>query len=98
VPIAPLRSLEQALDLQEVSERDMLVEYEHPVLGTVRSVGLPVSVGEYSPDYRRGPRLGEHGVSLLTQLGYSEAEIGVLSERGAFGPASTATRATPAPE
>jgi crotonobetainyl-CoA:carnitine CoA-transferase CaiB-like acyl-CoA transferase len=86
VPIAPQRSLEQALDREEVSGREMLVEYEHPVLGSVRSIGLPLSVGGYSPGYRRGPRLGEHRVALLTELGYSEVEIGALSERGAFGP------------
>jgi crotonobetainyl-CoA:carnitine CoA-transferase CaiB-like acyl-CoA transferase len=87
VPIAPVRSLEQALDLDELSARDMLVEYQHPGLGTVRSIALPLSVGNYSPEYKRAPRLGEDGMPLLTRLGYSPVEIAALSDRGAFGPA-----------
>jgi crotonobetainyl-CoA:carnitine CoA-transferase CaiB-like acyl-CoA transferase len=98
VPIAPVRSLEEALDTEELSKRTMLVEYEHPGLGTVRSVGLPISVGEYAPEYRRGPRLGEDGNSLLAQLGYSEAAIAALSERGAFGSAPVARGDVAAPD
>jgi crotonobetainyl-CoA:carnitine CoA-transferase CaiB-like acyl-CoA transferase len=98
VPIAPVRSLEQALDTEELSGRMMLVEYEHPGLGTVRSVGLPITVGEYKPEYRRGPRLGEDGISLLAQLGYSEAAIAALSDRGAFGSTSVALGGLAAPD
>jgi len=88
VPIAAVRSLEQALDVAELSGRGMLVEYEHPVLGTVRSVGLPISVGEYQPAYARGPRLGEHAVGLLEGLGYTDGEIAALTAAGAFGVAA----------
>lgn len=85
VPIAAVRSLEQALDLAELGDRGMLVEYDHPVLGAVRSVGLPISVGEYRPSQVRGPRLGEHAAALLEGLGYSKSAIAALSGRGAFG-------------
>jgi crotonobetainyl-CoA:carnitine CoA-transferase CaiB-like acyl-CoA transferase len=98
VPIAPVRSLEEALDTEELSERAMLVEYEHPGLGTVRSVGLPIAVGDYTPEYRRGPRLGEDGISLLAQLGYSEAAIAELSDRGAFGSAPVGLGGLAAPD
>jgi crotonobetainyl-CoA:carnitine CoA-transferase CaiB-like acyl-CoA transferase len=98
VPIAPVRSLEEALDREELSGRTMLVEYEHPGLGTVRSVGLPITVGEYTPEYRRGPRLGEDGITLLAQLGYSEAAIAALSDRGAFGSAPVALGGLTAPD
>jgi crotonobetainyl-CoA:carnitine CoA-transferase CaiB-like acyl-CoA transferase len=98
VPIAPVRSLEQALDTEELSGRMMLVEYEHPGLGTVRSVGLPITVGDYKPEYRRGPRLGEDGITLLAQLGYSEAAIAALSDRGAFGAAHIALDGVAAPD
>jgi crotonobetainyl-CoA:carnitine CoA-transferase CaiB-like acyl-CoA transferase len=76
----------------------MLVEYEHPGLGTVRSVGLPITVGDYKPEYRRGPRLGEDGITLLAQLGYSEAAIAALSDRGAFGAAHIALDGVAAPD
>lgn len=95
VPIAAVRSLEHALDVAELSQRGMLVEYEHPILGTVRSVGLPLSVGEYLPTYVRGPRLGEHAAGLLEGLGYTPATIAALTDRGAFGAGVGAEQAAP---
>ncbi len=65
----------------------MLAEYEHPALGLVRSVGLPMVVGDYEPEYRRGPRLGENTTALAEQLGYTPAAISSLARRGAFGAA-----------
>jgi crotonobetainyl-CoA:carnitine CoA-transferase CaiB-like acyl-CoA transferase len=85
VPVAPVRSMEEALDPQELIDRSMLSEYEHPAMGTVRGVGLPLAVAGYRPLYRRGPRLGEDTDELLTELGYSPAEIERLRRAGAFG-------------
>jgi len=85
VPVAAVRTMEEALQTGELTARGMLVEYPHPTFGMVRSVGLPVWVGGYQPEYRRGPSLGEHGGVLLEELGYSAAAIAALSERGAFG-------------
>ena len=85
VPIAPVRSLEQALDLDELRGRDMLAEYEHPVLGTIRSVGLPLRVGDYSPAYAPGPGLGADQEAVLRTVGYDDAAITRLRAEGAFG-------------
>jgi crotonobetainyl-CoA:carnitine CoA-transferase CaiB-like acyl-CoA transferase len=85
VPIAPVRSMEEALDLDELRGREMLAEYEHPVLGIVRSVGLPLRVGDHVPTYRPGPGLGGDQASVLREAGYSEAEVDGLRASGAFG-------------
>jgi crotonobetainyl-CoA:carnitine CoA-transferase CaiB-like acyl-CoA transferase len=90
VPIAPVRSLEQALDPDELHGREMLAEYEHPVLGTVRSVGLPLRVGGYAPAYAPGPGLGADQDEVLGSVGYDEAAIGALRAEGAFGAATEA--------
>lgn len=86
VPIAPVRSMEEALDREELEARRMLAAYEHPVFGTVRSVGLPIAVGEFVPEYRRAPRLGEDTQALLAEMGYSDEEVQGLTHGGAFGP------------
>ena len=86
VPIAPVRSMEEALDIQELEERGMLAAYEHPVFGTVRSMGLPITVGGYVPQYRRAPRLGEDTDEVLAGLGYPVEQVAELSRQGAFGP------------
>ena len=62
IPIAPVRSMEEALDLDELAARGMLAEYEHPSFGTVRSVGLPLTMGGFEPHYAgSGPRVGFRG-------------------------------------
>jgi crotonobetainyl-CoA:carnitine CoA-transferase CaiB-like acyl-CoA transferase len=85
VPCAPVRSLTEALDEHELRDRDMLASYEQPQLGTVRAVGLPLRVSGFHPDYRAAPHLGEDTATLLTDLGYSEAEIARLKSEKAFG-------------
>ncbi len=95
VPIAPVRSMEEALDVEELEGRGMLAAYDHPTFGTVRSVGLPIDVAGYQPHYRRGPRLGEDTAPLLARLGYSDEQVAELARAGAFGPRDGAGEATP---
>ncbi len=64
----------------------MLAEYEHPSFGTVRSVGLPVTMSEFAPSYAAGPALGADGDAILGEIGYDDAAIARLRAEGAFGP------------
>ena len=86
VPVAPVRSLEEALGIEELAERGMLAAYDHPTLGAVRSVGVPLRVTDFSPSYRPGPGLAADQVDVLGTVGYSPPEIASLREAGAFGP------------
>jgi crotonobetainyl-CoA:carnitine CoA-transferase CaiB-like acyl-CoA transferase len=90
VPVAPVRSLQEALDVDELESRGMLAEYEHPLFGTVRSVGLPLSMTGFRPDYHPGPDLGADAPDILVELGYGEDEAHALRERGAFGSSASA--------
>lgn len=85
VPVAPVRPMEAALDRTELEERGMLASYQHSALGTVSTVGLPIKVEGYQPTYRQGPLLDGDRIAVLTELGYSDAEVDDLSKRGAFG-------------
>ena len=87
VPVAAVRSVAQALDPTELEQLGMLARYESAVFGTIGSVGSPISVAGYQPDYRAAPRLGGDGRQLLRELGLSADAIGVLGVRGAFGTA-----------
>ena len=89
VPVAPVRSLAQALDVDELRQRGMLAEYEHPSFGLVRSIGLPLTMGGFEPTYGRGPALDADGVAILTELGLSANEVASLRAGGAFGRART---------
>ena len=85
VPVAPVRSLTQALDPDELRARDMLAEYPHPSFGQVRSVGLPLTMGGFERTYRRGPALDGDHAEILAELAYDQAAIETLRVGGAFG-------------
>ncbi len=85
VPIAPVRSMAEALDVDELTERGMLAEYQDETFGRVRSVGLPLHVGGFEPSYRPGPSLGQDTEAILAELGFAEADVTRLRAAGAFG-------------
>ena len=52
---------------------------------TRRLVRLPVKFKEMGvPDYKRGPKIGEHGREVLEELGYSKEEIDNMLETKAL--------------
>lgn len=85
IPIAPVRSMADALDPNELAARGMLAAYEHAAFGSVRSVGLPLTLGGYAPDYTRGPGLGADTTAILRDAGYTDGEVAALRDAGAFG-------------
>ncbi len=42
-------------------------------------------LSNYPPDYQRAPKLGENNEEILTSLGYTEAQIKELAEKGVIG-------------
>jgi len=85
VPVAPVRSMEAALDRKELEGRGMLATYSHAALGGVSTVGLPVKVSGFAPEYRPGPRLDGDSDAVLALAGYRPDESAALRQRGAFG-------------
>ena len=85
VPVAPVRTLREALDPELLAEREMLANFTHPDLGDVQSVGMPLHVAGYSPHYHASPALGAHTADALRTAGLSDADIARLMKAGAFG-------------
>ncbi|WP_134701023.1 CaiB/BaiF CoA-transferase family protein [Ammoniphilus sp. YIM 78166] len=77
VPIAPVNTVEKALQEPLIRERGMIVEVEHERFGKVKMLGTPIKVLGDQPDYKRGPQLGEHNLEIygeLLQLTLSDLE------------------------
>jgi crotonobetainyl-CoA:carnitine CoA-transferase CaiB-like acyl-CoA transferase len=81
VPCAPVNDVGQALRDPQTVAREMVVDTEHPVWGTVRQIGSPVRVGEPRRDHRRAPALDEDRVAILRDvLGYTDEQIKATSK------------------
>src|SRR5581483_9116579 len=86
IPAARVNTVPEALEDPQTLARDVVVEHEHPALGTVRTIrtALRVSSGERAP--ARGPFRGEHTEEALVELcGYSQKQVRELAEAGVFG-------------
>ncbi len=86
VPCAPVNTLAQALEDEQVRARGMILEVEHPAFGRVREVASPVrttgTVGAPAP----APRLGQHTDEILHEiLRYDPRRIAALRASGALG-------------
>ena len=69
VPAGPINFPDHTLADEQLIERRMIVELEHPLLGLVRSIGNPIRMSETGPTYRRHPpTLGEHNEELRREL------------------------------
>jgi crotonobetainyl-CoA:carnitine CoA-transferase CaiB-like acyl-CoA transferase len=83
VPAGPVHSIAQALSHPQTLARGMVVEQEHPVAGTVRTVGMPVKLSATPAQYHRAaPRLGEDSIAILGEFGYGAKEIEALIDAG----------------
>jgi len=84
VPVAPVYDVRQALENPFVTEQQLVLDFEHPVHGSIRGVASPVRLDNSDVRPRRAaPRLGEDTDALLEELGYSSQAIGALHEQAA---------------
>lgn len=86
VPCAPVNTIEEALEDEQVQAREMIIEVKHPELGTLREVASPVKTPGAITTPAPAPKLGQHTDDVLRELlGYDERRIARLREAGAFG-------------
>jgi crotonobetainyl-CoA:carnitine CoA-transferase CaiB-like acyl-CoA transferase len=73
IPAGPINFPDHTLADEQLIERRMIVELEHPLLGLVRSIGNPIRMSESGPTYRRHPpTLGEHNAEIRSEIALEE--------------------------
>ncbi|MEM7240235.1 MAG: CoA transferase, partial [Pseudomonadota bacterium] len=82
VPVAPVLTVAQALDNPYVAERGGVQTFDHPSQDGFRVLSSPIWLDGQRPLARPGPALGADTDALLTEVGYSRAEIETMRADG----------------
>jgi formyl-CoA transferase len=82
IPFGPVRSFDEIFDDPHIAARGMLAEVELPGIAdrTFKVAAPAVKLSATPGGVRtRAPMTGEHTAKVLTEFGFSEAEIAKLS-------------------
>jgi formyl-CoA transferase len=83
VPGGPVYTYDQILSDPHIKARRMVVEIDHPRIGRMKSLGIPVkSTGELLEIRQPAPSLGQHTDEVLKALGYNADHIEKLYSEG----------------
>jgi crotonobetainyl-CoA:carnitine CoA-transferase CaiB-like acyl-CoA transferase len=83
VPHTPVYNLKEVFEDPQIQHMGMEIQIERATKPTIRTVKFPL---EYSADKIQHPapppELGEHNAEFLQSLGYDNARISELKEKG----------------
>lgn len=80
VPCGPIYNIAQVYEDPHVRARDVIIELEHPVAGSTKTVGMPIKLSATPASVRQpAPLLGQHTYEVLTASGYSAQQIDDLA-------------------
>lgn len=83
IPCAPILERDQVFEEPQIVENEMIVPVDHPKVGRVKMMGVPVHLSMTHGAIRRpSPLLSQHTDEVLEELGYSPEEIEALRVEG----------------
>lgn len=86
VPAGNLQFTEELLEDPQVLQNNYIAEMDHPLMGPIRMAGPMIQMsGTPLAPQGPSPTLGQHTDDILHTLGYTDAAIEALREKGALG-------------
>jgi crotonobetainyl-CoA:carnitine CoA-transferase CaiB-like acyl-CoA transferase len=85
VPAMQYHTLDSLLDDPHLADAGFFQLVEHPTEGKIRSMRLPnkLSPGAVREDFSHAPKLGQHSVDILREIGYDDEAIARMIGDGA---------------
>jgi crotonobetainyl-CoA:carnitine CoA-transferase CaiB-like acyl-CoA transferase len=98
IPCGEVRNVGDAIRSPEARARNLVTRVEHPVIGWMPNVALPIRYsGTPVADPKPAPAVGQHTEEVLREtLGYSDERIAALRASGALSASAPAAK-SPAP-
>lgn len=76
IPVSPVQDMAATFADPHVVARGLVTEIAHPTAGMLPLVASPVRFADETPQpQRHPPLLGEHTIEVLTEAGFSQAQI-----------------------
>lgn len=83
LPVGRILTIAEAFDDPQARHHQMLVEFEHPTAGHVRTTGSPLRLdGEQARAESLPPQLGQHTRRLLHEMGVDDDTIETMIREG----------------
>ncbi|MCG3753778.1 MULTISPECIES: formyl-CoA transferase [Amycolatopsis] len=82
IPCGPILSTKELIEDETLAELGSVVEVPHPERGAFKTVGCPLKLSDSPVEVERSPLLGEHNDEVLSELGYSAADVEQLRTAG----------------
>jgi crotonobetainyl-CoA:carnitine CoA-transferase CaiB-like acyl-CoA transferase len=84
IPAAPINTVSEAVNDAQTRARGLIVQIEHPAIGTAKSIANPIRFSSTPVSYRfPPPLLGEHTGAILQSLGYTDDEVKSMAAESA---------------
>ena len=86
VPVGPVldwHELENDPDLN--TDGTIVTINQEDARGDFKTIGMPCTFSNYTPEYKRAPKLGENNEEILTALGYTAEQIAELKAKEVIG-------------
>ena len=78
----PVQTISDLLSDPQVLENQYILDYDHPIYGSIKVVGFPWSFSGTEPKLRLpAPQLGQHTEEILLEFGYSWDDISDLKDQ-----------------